>query len=281
MFEQFCDVHLRWRDFDFAFEKLRGLAEILHRDDLQSRDHRRFRRIFHRHQQAGFAVGLRAQGNRQNAFARTHRTGEGEFADDDEMIELVGLDLFTGGEHADGNGKVETRPFLFHIGGGEVEGALAHRKYITGIGERGRDAVARFLHGGIGQTDDDDERVAIADVDLDFYRIRLNTADGSGTNPREHGTLWPRPRATATHFQRTMLLGSVQAVQKAARFAGGAIENNQFSSVLGRLARALHYGTKNKICLLTKLQVRRRRLMLRSAMADGRSAPFPHLKKLT
>jgi hypothetical protein len=29
-----------------------------------------------------------------------------------------------------------------------------------------------------------------------------------------------------------MLLGSVQAVQKAARFAGGAIENNQFSPVL-------------------------------------------------
>ena len=41
--------------------QLRGLAEILHRNDLQAFDDRRFRRVFHRHEQAGFAVGLRAQ----------------------------------------------------------------------------------------------------------------------------------------------------------------------------------------------------------------------------
>ena len=72
VFKKFCEVHLHRRDFYFAFQKLRGLAEILHRDDLQAFDDRRFRRIFRRHEQTGFAIGLCTQCNRQNAFAGTH-----------------------------------------------------------------------------------------------------------------------------------------------------------------------------------------------------------------
>ena len=64
-------VHLGGRDFDFAFEKLRGLAEILDGDDLQALHHRGFGGVLGRHEHADLAVGLRAQGHRQHAFART------------------------------------------------------------------------------------------------------------------------------------------------------------------------------------------------------------------
>ena len=113
---------------------------------------------------------------------RTHRAGQRQFADHDEIVELVGFDLFAGGQHADGDGQIEARPFLFHVGGREIDGGAAHRKFEAGIGERRRDAVARFLHGGIRQADDDDERVALAGVDLDFDRIGFDAVDGGGTN---------------------------------------------------------------------------------------------------
>jgi hypothetical protein len=102
--------------------KLRGLAQILNRDDLQAGDDGGFGGVFRRNEHADFAFGLGAQRDRQNAFARTHRAGQREFADDDEIVELVGFDLFAGGQHADGDGQVEARPLLFHVGGREVDG---------------------------------------------------------------------------------------------------------------------------------------------------------------
>ena len=41
---------------------------------------------------------------------------ERQFADHDEVVQLVGFDLFAGGQHADGDGQVEARPFLLHVG---------------------------------------------------------------------------------------------------------------------------------------------------------------------
>ena len=70
MLKEFGDIHLGRRDFDFAFQKLRGFAEILHRNDLQAVHHRGLRGVFGGNQNAGLAVRLRAQGNRQNPFAR-------------------------------------------------------------------------------------------------------------------------------------------------------------------------------------------------------------------
>ena len=56
----------------------------------------------------------------------------------------------------------------------------------AGIGERGDDAVARFFHRGVGQADDDDQRVAIAGVDFDFDGISLDAIDRGGTDFGEH-----------------------------------------------------------------------------------------------
>ena len=109
---------------------------------------------------------------------RTHRAGQREFADDDEVVELVGFHLFAGGEHADGDGQVEARPFLFHVGGRKVDRGAAHREFEAGVGQRGGDAVARFFDRGIRQADDDDDGVAPAGIDFDFDRVRFDAVDG-------------------------------------------------------------------------------------------------------
>src|SRR6266404_8479840 len=113
----------------------------------------------------------RAKGHGQDAFDGTDGSGEGEFTDHGEVVELVGLDLFAGGEHADGDGEVEAGAFLFDVGGGEIDGGAAHGELEAGIGEGGGDAVLGFAHGGVGQADDDNLCVTPAGVDLDFDGI--------------------------------------------------------------------------------------------------------------
>src|SRR5205814_6723097 len=100
-------IHFGGRDFNFAFEELRGFAQILDRNNLEAGDHGGFGGVIDGNEHADFAISFGAQGDGQNAFAGAHGAGEGEFADDDEVIELVGFDLFAGGEHADGDGEIE------------------------------------------------------------------------------------------------------------------------------------------------------------------------------
>ena len=94
--ENFGDVHLYRGDFDFTFEKARGFAQILNGDDLQTFHDGGFGGVFRRNEHANPAVGARAQGDGQDSFSRTHRAGQREFADDDEIVELIGFDLFAG-----------------------------------------------------------------------------------------------------------------------------------------------------------------------------------------
>ena len=97
-------------------------------DDAAGRLRRRLRRRF----PAGTSTPVlpscaRAQGDRQDAFDGPDGAGEREFADHDEIVELIGSNLFAGGEHADGDGQIEAGPFFLHIGGREVDGGAAER----------------------------------------------------------------------------------------------------------------------------------------------------------
>ena len=155
--------------------------------------------VFRRHEHAQLAVGPGLKGDGQNAFARTHRAGERQFADHDEMLELVGFNLLAGGEDADGDGQVETRAFLFHIGGREVDGSAAHGKFETGVDQRGGDAVARFFHRGVRQTDDDDEGVALTGIDLDFDGVGF---DAVARQPNRPWPTWGKTLRHAVDYHR-------------------------------------------------------------------------------
>ncbi len=202
LLENLCDVHFDRGDFDFAFQKLRRLAQVLNGNYLQAGDDRGFGGVFRRNQHANFAFTSRAKRHRQNSFAGPNRARQRQFANGDEILELVGLDLLAGCQHAERDGQIKTRPFLFHVGGREIDGRAAHREFVAGIGERGRHPVARFLHRRVRQPDDDDEGLAPAGVDLDFDRERFNAVERGGANFREHEKFLRQPLAKATGIFR-------------------------------------------------------------------------------
>jgi hypothetical protein len=184
--EDLRHVHFGRRNSNFAFEELRGFAQILNGDDLKAGDDGGFGRVIHGDEHAGFSVRFGAQGNRQNAFARAHCARQREFADNDEIIQLIRLNLFAGREHADGDGEIKTRPFFFHVGRREIDRRAAHGEFETGIGQRGGDAILRFADGGIRQADDDDFGFAPASVYLDFDGIRFNSVYRGRTDLGQH-----------------------------------------------------------------------------------------------
>src|SRR5207247_8231481 len=95
------------------------------------------------------ALPAGTQCNRQNAFDWPNCAGEGEFSHHDEVVQLVGLKLLAGSEHADGDREIKTWPFFFYVRGREINRGAAKSKSESGINKGGHDAIARFLHGGI------------------------------------------------------------------------------------------------------------------------------------
>ena len=136
---------------------------------MQTGDDRSFGRIFGRHENAGFPGRPGPQGNRQDAFDRAHPAGQGQFADDDEIIQLIRFDLFAGGEHAQRDGQVKTWPFFFDVGGRQIDGGLAHGEFVAGIHEGGGNAVLGFLDGGVGQADERNKSFPVTAIDLHLH----------------------------------------------------------------------------------------------------------------
>ena len=101
------------------------------------------------------------------------------------------------------DGQVEARPFFFHVGGREIDRRFAHRKFVAGIGQRGGNTVARFLHGGVRQADDDDQRFAVAAVHLDLDGVGVNAVQGGGADTGEHWGFLRQPALIATGIFKT------------------------------------------------------------------------------
>ena len=110
------------------FEKAGRFAQVLHRDDLQAGHHRRFGRVFRGHQHAGLAFRPRAQGDGQNPFDGPHRAVSASSPTMTKLSSWSDFDLFAGRQHAEGDGQIETRPFLLHVGRREIDGRAAQRE---------------------------------------------------------------------------------------------------------------------------------------------------------
>ena len=76
----------------------------------------------------------------------------------------------------------ETQPLLLDIRRREIDGGAARGNFEPGIGQRRADAVARFLHRCVRQTDDDNQRVAPAGVDLDLNRKGFDAVERGGAD---------------------------------------------------------------------------------------------------
>jgi len=161
----------------------------LNRNHTEAGDNCGFGSIFRRDKDADAALLAGTQGNRQNAFNRPNRAGEGEFPDHDEVVQLIGLKLLAGSEHADGDRQIKTWSFLFYVCGREIDRRAAKSKSESGIDESGHDPIARFLDRGIGQANDHNDSVAVTRVNLDLDRVSLDAIDGGGTDLGQHGSV--------------------------------------------------------------------------------------------
>ncbi len=113
-----------------------------------------------------------------------HHSVEGEFADD-ERARQIDMDLFGGEEQADCHRQVVRGTFFAKIGGCEVDGdAFAPRVGERGILYRGADAFARFLNGGIGQTNNRHTRLTIRNV---YFDINERTVEPDDRATRHFG----------------------------------------------------------------------------------------------
>src|SRR6185369_8915135 len=91
--EEVGNVYFRRRNFHFAFQKARRLAQILDGNHGQARDDRRLRRIVGRYQHAELSLGPRAQRDGEHAFDRAHGAGERQFANQNKIVQLIGFQL--------------------------------------------------------------------------------------------------------------------------------------------------------------------------------------------
>jgi hypothetical protein len=64
----------------------------------------------------------RESGHREGAADRTGGARQAQFAGDQPLAEMIGRELFGGGENAQRNRQVVKRTFLAQISGGEIDG---------------------------------------------------------------------------------------------------------------------------------------------------------------
>lgn len=153
--EQRVEVDFGWLDRMSAFDERNGFPKILNRINRQASDHAGFGRVLDRDEQPGFAGGAGLHGDLQNAFDGANGAVQGEFADKHIFVEIVANHLICRGDDADRDRQIETRAFLANVGGREINCAAAQRRFEPGICQSGAHPVARFLHGRVGQANND------------------------------------------------------------------------------------------------------------------------------
>src|SRR5262245_31511909 len=92
--------------------------------------------------------------DRQSAFDRAHTTIEREFADAENVNQvLLFRKLAVRTEYSQRDRQIETRAFFANVRGREVDRRLLKRKEITAVLNRGADAFARLAHRGVRKSD--------------------------------------------------------------------------------------------------------------------------------
>src|SRR5581483_2123362 len=80
----------------------------------------------------------REDGNRQRALDRAHTAVERKLTDADDVNKTVVLGkIAVGAKDAERDRQVETRTFLAHVGGREIDRGLLKRKEVTAVLHRG------------------------------------------------------------------------------------------------------------------------------------------------
>ena len=155
--------------------------------DFDSFDHRGFARIRLRHEERLLPAPPRFDRDRQTPL--TERTAPLSASSPTKLNRSRDpvLDFLGGDDHAERNRQIEAGSFLFYVGGREIDRRAPVRPVVTAVADRRRDAILAFFDRRVGQTDDDDLRIAAAGVDLDLHFVGVDPVDRSRVDPGEHG----------------------------------------------------------------------------------------------
>ena len=163
------------------------VAQRLGGEHADALDEGSLRRVDARDDGAAVARVARGADHRQHAVGVAQQPLQREFAQQHRAAQ-VRFDLAAAGEDADCDGQVVGGALLAEVGGGEVHGDALHGELAAGVADGGADALARFLHGGVGQADDGEGGQAGGDVDLHVDDGAVEADDCAGVDFGEHGS---------------------------------------------------------------------------------------------
>ena len=139
-------------DFLFAREMRQKLRNGMYGIDGEMVGVRRLARVARGDVQLPDARLFRGERHRERAAHRSHLAREGEFADHGG-VRRQRPGLPGGNEDAEQDREIVYGAGLFPVGGREIHGDAADGKVESAVFHRRAHALARLLHGGVGQAD--------------------------------------------------------------------------------------------------------------------------------
>jgi len=150
--------------------------------------HGGFVSVFLGHIELGEAKALGEEGDREDAAYGTDFAVQGELADE-ELVAEIKRELFGRQEKSQGHGYVVDWGILGEIGGGEIhrDPAEAVWREETAIFDGGRDAIARFLDGGVRKPHHGEVvHTGIEGIHFDFDEFALESQSRGGKQFGRH-----------------------------------------------------------------------------------------------
>jgi len=140
-------------------------------------------------------------GHGERTTNRADRAVEAQFAEETDVGDVLDLQGLGGDENPHGDGEVEGRPRLRHLGGRQIDRDTAAGPVVA-TREQGRPhAVSGLPAGRVRQADDSEPGQSARSVDLDLDRMAVNADERGGMDGCEHGgtrscevtgSPWPR-----------------------------------------------------------------------------------------
>ncbi len=121
--------------------------------------------------QAGLAGG---QGHGEDAPGGLEAAVQGEFSEDEVLLQAFLGDDLLGRQDAQGHGQVEAGALFAHVGRGQVDGDAVAGKSVAGVFERGPDPVFALPHRHFGQAHGGEVGHARRQVHLDLHQVGVH-----------------------------------------------------------------------------------------------------------
>ena len=165
-------------------QKINGLVQMGHRDDVNPLNDRGLAGILLRHHHPGQILSAGGEDDGQHPRHRPHPTVQGEFADQQIAAQLEVRDGAAGRDDAYRNRQIIAGAGLAQIGRGQVDRNPVGRELIAAVFDRGLDPILALAHGGLRQTHRGKGRQTKGDIDLDLHQESVDPLHRGAMNLR-------------------------------------------------------------------------------------------------